>query len=68
MPKIFNTNKDKKRELHERFTPERMRKSIFGTTRMGDNLDERTINILFDRYKLWYNSWQKEDSEKFLLK
>ena len=68
MPKIFNTNKQQKEILHYRISPEHLFNvtSIFKAPIGEDELDQRAVNIIKKNYSLYYESWIRELSDKFL--
>jgi len=72
MPKTYRaTLAYRKKELFVRITPDHLIYStgIFSVLEIGEpDLCERTIRIIQDRYRRWYDSWIREDAELFLLK
>lgn len=65
MPKIRGTIKQRKNNLHYRISPEGL-KGVFRTI-PGENLDARTIEAIKKQYEIFYNSWIKDEADKFLL-
>lgn len=68
MPKIKGTNKLKKEMLLEKLNPEYIIKhtSIFSPQIGGGPLDEYTVKKIQESFKMWFDSWIKDDLEEVL--
>jgi hypothetical protein len=69
MPKIWNTIKQRKADLHERIRPEYLfiYTTIFKNPIGEPNLDPYTVEQIKKRLKIYFDSWVKEEAEHFLL-
>lgn len=69
MPKTHNTQKQRRRQLMERITPDYLftRTCIFTGSPGGQKLDERTVKYIQDAYKLYFETWVQSEAEKFIL-
>lgn len=64
------SNKRRKEKMHERLTPEYIfnNTDLFRQNPKGwEQIDQTTLDEVKRRYKNWYASWVKQDSEEFLL-
>lgn len=69
MPKVHNTIKERKAQLYERITPEYLfnNTSIFKSSPGLKALDPETVERIKADYKLYFESWIKDEAYKFLL-
>lgn len=69
MPKIHNTNQQRREQLFDRISPLYLftHTSVFNDPISGPKLDQYTVEYIKANYARYFISWVEEDAKKYIL-